>query len=82
MFYALLGLWLVAAIICELLLHIQQKYLTSTSSYVALAGVVGALILVLSGYQVAGYALLAVAIYFWAIIRWSIHKQKSITVKA
>ena len=81
MFYALLGLWLIACVICELLTHLQQKLLTSTSSYVALAGIVGAAVLLLSGYQVAGLVLLAFAIYFWAIIRWSIHKQKAVSVK-
>ena len=82
MFYALLGLWLIACVVCELLTHIQQKLLNSTSSYVALAGIVGAAVLLLSGYQIAGLALFAIAIYFWAIIRWSIHKQKTISVKA
>ncbi len=82
MFYALLGLWLVACVICELLTHMQQKLLSSTSSYVALAGIVGAVVLLFSGYQIAGLAMLALAIYFWAIIRWSIHKQKTVSIKA
>lgn len=81
MFYALLGLWLVACVICELLTHMQQKLLSSTSSYVALAGIVGAVVLLFSGYQIAGLAMLALAIYFWAIIRWSIHKQKAVSIK-
>ena len=82
MFYALLGLWLVACIICELLTHLQQKLLISTSSYIALAGVVGGVILIFSGYQGIGFAFLALTIYFWAIVRWSIHKQKTVSIKA
>lgn len=82
MFYALLGLWLIACVICELLTHMQQKLLSSTSSYVALAGVVGGVILIFSGYPGVGFAFLALTIYFWAIVRWSIHKQKAVSVKA
>jgi len=81
MFYALLGLWLIACVICELLTHLQQKMLSSTGSYIALAGIVGSVVLLFSGYQIAGLALLALAFYFWAIIRWSIHKQKAVSVK-
>ncbi len=82
MFYALLFLWLMACVICSGLTHLRQKLLSTSCPCVAVGGVAAATILYISGAQITSIILLAVTLYFWVILRWSIHKQKSISIEA
>lgn len=82
MFYGLVILWLLACIICSALTHLQQKLLSTSCPCVAVGGVAAAIILYISGAQLTSIIFLAVTLYVWVILRWSIHKQKSISVEA
>ncbi|OJX38860.1 MAG: hypothetical protein BGO78_11605 [Chloroflexi bacterium 44-23] len=83
MFYALLFLWLIACVICNLLTRIQKTLLSSSCPYVAIGGVAAATIAYLSGSTQIAIIVLAVTLYLWAILRWSLHKQqKAVSIKA